>query len=349
MILFDDCFKPESARRANRRTRCRASTTASGCTVPASTATDDRAAWPTWSNTCKDMVGAFANDRRVLAWELYNEPTPVGAAGRGRLPLGPRGQAFAAGHHHASLATRKCSSRILELSDVISFHHYGPLPAVKAEVAKLAEQGRPLCAPNGWRAAAGSRFETHLPFFKEQKIGCWNWGFVAGRTQTFFPWGSKPGSPEPALWFHDILRRDGTPYRDHEAATIRYVTGRSSTPPPPLPQPQVLIPTANAPGSDLALHDRQAGRGLDASRLRRLLVETRLRAVWTRRAPDRSQPAHRVDERRNLAAAQGRNAAGQVRRSGRHGPLRRGCRDLRGWRTGGKARRIQRPVHCPIR
>ncbi|MCK7532111.1 MAG: hypothetical protein MZV63_14300 [Marinilabiliales bacterium] len=44
-----------------------------------------------------------------------------------------------------------------------------------------------------------------------------NWGFVRGKTQTVFPWGSKEGGPEPAVWFHDVLRPDGAPYLPAEA------------------------------------------------------------------------------------------------------------------------------------
>jgi len=64
-----------------------------------------------------------------------------------------------------------------------------------------------------------------LPAFKEEKVGCYNWGLVSGKTQTIYPWGSKGGGPEPAVWFHDIFRRDGTPFDRDEVALIRKLTG----------------------------------------------------------------------------------------------------------------------------
>ena len=67
----------------------------------------------------------------------------------------------------------------------------------------------------------GSHFETHLPIFKRERVGCLSWGFVGGRTQTIYPWGSPEGSLEPSEWFHDILRRDGTPFDASEVAVIR--------------------------------------------------------------------------------------------------------------------------------
>jgi hypothetical protein len=30
---------------------------------------------------------------------------------------------------------------------------------------------------------------------------------------------------EPVLWFHDLMRRDGTPYREREAEIFRQLAG----------------------------------------------------------------------------------------------------------------------------
>jgi hypothetical protein len=72
----------------------------------------------------------------------------------------------------------------------------------------------------------GSRFEGSLPIFKEEKVGCYNWGLVSGKTQTIYPWGSKKGGPEPKVWFHDIFRPDGTAFDAREVALIREITAR---------------------------------------------------------------------------------------------------------------------------
>jgi hypothetical protein len=42
--------------------------------------------------------------------------------------------------------------------------------------------------------------------------------------QTHFPWGSKQGSPEPKVWFHDIFRPDGSPYDPQEITLIKRLT-----------------------------------------------------------------------------------------------------------------------------
>src|SRR6185503_8053146 len=117
------------------------------------------------------------------------------------------------------------SRKSLELSDVVSFHNYGPLPDLKHQVEELRALGRPLFCTEYMARTRGSRFETHLPYFKEERVACYNWGLVNGRTQTHIPWASAPGSAEPELWFHDIFRRDGSPYLRPETDAIRACIG----------------------------------------------------------------------------------------------------------------------------
>jgi len=118
--------------------------------------------------------------------------------------------------------------RLAELSDVISFHCYGPLPDMKSTVQQLAAHRRPLLCTEWMARTGGSRFETHLPYLKQQKVACWNWGLVAGRTQTYFPWGSPKGAAEPKVWHHDILHADGTPFSEREVRVIRATTGAAA-------------------------------------------------------------------------------------------------------------------------
>jgi hypothetical protein len=74
----------------------------------------------------------------------------------------------------------------------------------------------------------GSTFDPILALLKEQKVGAYCWGFVAGKSNTIYPWDSwqRPYPREPAVWFHDIFRRDGTPFDPKEVAYIKRVTGR---------------------------------------------------------------------------------------------------------------------------
>jgi hypothetical protein len=77
----------------------------------------------------------------------------------------------------------------------------------------------------------GSTFNPVLSYLKDENIGAYNWGFVAGKTQTIFPWDSwqKAYDSEPPLWFHDIFRADGTPYNTTEVGFIRKLTAKNAS------------------------------------------------------------------------------------------------------------------------
>ena len=114
-------------------------------------------------------------------------------------------------------------------SDVISFHHYGPPDDLRALCETLrGESDRPLVCTEYLARQLQSRFETHLPLFRELGIGAIHWGLVSGRTQTIYPWWSwfqDEPQPEPDVWFHDVLRADGTPFDPTEVEFLRGFLG----------------------------------------------------------------------------------------------------------------------------
>ena len=118
----------------------------------------------------------------------------------------------------------------VEQSDVISFHTYGRLPDVKAWVYNLREYDRPILCTEYMARPHGSTFDPVLGYFKEQKIAAYNWGFVAGKTNTIYAWDTwqKSADAEPEVWFHDIFRQDGTPFDPKEVEYIRRVTGKAT-------------------------------------------------------------------------------------------------------------------------
>ncbi len=199
------------------------------------------------------VVGRFRADRRIHAWDLFNEPDNPNRSSYGRLePAGKPELALAllrktfawardagpaqpltAGVWQGQLTDPDKLSPInrymLTQSDVISFHNYRPLDQMKRDVEALERYGRPLLCTEYMARPAGSTFDPILPYLKEQRVGAYNWGFVAGKSQTIYPWDSwqKPYAAEPPVWFHDIFRPDGTPYSAAEVAFIRRVTGRA--------------------------------------------------------------------------------------------------------------------------
>ena len=118
-------------------------------------------------------------------------------------------------------------------SDVVSFHNYGNQGSLQATIRHLRQYGRPLLCTEYVARPFGSTFDPLLANLKEEGVGAYNWGFVAGKTQTNYPWDSwqKKYGGEPPLWFHDIFRTDGTPYRLSEVLYIRHVTGAKAPQP----------------------------------------------------------------------------------------------------------------------
>ena len=67
-----------------------------------------------------------------------------------------------------------------------------------------------------------STVEGILPIAKRHNVGAYSWGLVAGKTQTYLPWDSwdHPSAAPPQVWFHDLLKPGGRPYREGEIRTI---------------------------------------------------------------------------------------------------------------------------------
>ena len=198
----------------------------------------DRSAWPDLRRYVEDVIGAFAHDERVAFWDLYNEPGNSGM-GNKSLPLVEAtfewaryvnpSQPLTVSVWNGSLTAM--NGRLVELSDVVSFHAYTDYKGLEAAIRQHKAHGRPVICTEWMARLLGSRFDTDLPLLKREGVGCYSWGLVNGRMQCQFPWWSKRGAPEPKVWFHDIFRRDGTPYDPAEVAVIRKVTADKRLPP----------------------------------------------------------------------------------------------------------------------
>ena len=203
----------------------------------------------------KGVVGAFANDPRVLAWDIWNEPdNGNGNVKAGELPnkaalvdaLLPQAFAWARSVHpiqpltsgvwdgdwsHPSRESETTKIQLAE-SDVISFHNYDWPEGFEARIHELLPYGRPILCTEYMARGAGSTFDGSLPIAKRYHVAAINWGLVAGKTQTYLPWDSwqRPYvMVQPPIWFHEVFRQDDTPYREHEVALIRELTGRGTS------------------------------------------------------------------------------------------------------------------------
>jgi len=199
----------------------------------------------------KGVVAHFRKDPRVHAWDIFNEPDNINRPAyvhhepknKAQLSLMLLKKAFAwareAGPTQPITAAvwagdwsedklSPINRFMLEQSDIITFHSYSDLAQTRARVASLKRYHRPIICTEYMARPAGSTFQAILPYFKQQHVGAYNWGFVAGKTQTIYPWDSweKSYKAEPPVWFHDIFREDGAPFDPEEIQVIKKLTGR---------------------------------------------------------------------------------------------------------------------------
>jgi hypothetical protein len=123
-----------------------------------------------------------------------------------------------------------CDSKISALdnymfthSDIISFHCYEDKEDMESRIQTLQRFGRPMLCTEYMARPFGSTFQDILPLLQKYNVGAYNWGLVAGKTQTHCPWDSWniSYSEEPELWFHDIFRNNGEPYRQEEVEFLK--------------------------------------------------------------------------------------------------------------------------------
>lgn len=197
----------------------------------------------------KGVIGHFANDSRILAWDLWNEPDnlntgstndpapkvalvvkllpQVFAWARASDPSQPLTSGVWNGDWSTDQALRPIEHEQLELSDVITFHNYEPAAQFETKVKQLQRLNRPVICTEYMARPLGSTFQTILPIAKANHVDAFNWGFVAGKTQTYLPWDSwqHPYPVEPKIWFHDLLRADGAPFDASEIKFLQTMTG----------------------------------------------------------------------------------------------------------------------------
>ncbi len=202
-------------------------------------------------NYIKGVISHFAEDKRVVAWDLYNEPDNVAnQPGYAELelkdkytytfallkkvvrwarevnPSQPLTIGIWKGDHSLwgnPQALRPLERFMIENSDVISFHSYDNLQVTTEKVEELKKYNRPIICTEYLARGNGSTFEDILPMFKENEIHAVNWGFVSGKTNTIFPWSSwsKTFDSMPKVWHHDIYRTDKNPFSEEEIALLK--------------------------------------------------------------------------------------------------------------------------------
>jgi hypothetical protein len=184
----------------------------------------------------KDILTTFKHDKRILLWDLYNEP---GNSDYGNKSMDLLQKAFTWAREinpDQPLSAGVWNKKLTELnsyqlanSDVITYHNYDKEPEHAKAIDSLKLYGRPLICTEYMARTRGSKFQNIMPLLKQNNIGAINWGFVSGKTNTIYAWDSPmPGGGEPKVWFHDIFRKDGTPFSVEEINVIKSLTGKKT-------------------------------------------------------------------------------------------------------------------------
>ena len=213
-------------------------------------------------NYVKGVISHFADDKRVVGWDLYNEPDNVASSDPENLVNNinfrglNRGPEVKEKHIYSLSLLKKIFMWAREVnpsqpltvglwkdsetwndidnlseidrfaisnSDVISFHAYGDLEETRKKIEDLKKFNRPLLCTEYLARGEQNTFQIMLPLFKEKEIAAVNWGFVAGKTNTTFPWSSWQVEFDslPKIWHHDIYLPDKTPYDEKEIAFLK--------------------------------------------------------------------------------------------------------------------------------
>lgn len=231
-VFFDDCWNPEAQKGKQPEPKTGVHNSGWVHDPIVSMRADTAKLYKEMEMYIKDVLNRFKDDERVLMWDLYNEPGNAGQLNNS-LPLLKKAFEWARSVNPSqpltvgvwNLNLEELNKYQIENSDIISYHYYHNLERHYDWIHFLKLYGRPLICTEWMARRFGSTFEKVMPMLKEQQVGAISWGFVAGKTNTIFAWDDpRPDGKEPELWFHDILRKDGSPYSTEEIKTIKTLT-----------------------------------------------------------------------------------------------------------------------------
>lgn len=190
----------------------------------------------------RELVERYKNDERVLMWDVFNEPgnsnrkslsLPVlrhlFALIRGIDPIQPLTVGVWSETKHPEKLP-EIERFGLEHSDIVSFHCYRSYADNVEILHRLKAYGRPIVNTEWLARCIGNTVEEIFPLFFAMGVGCYNWGFVAGKYQTYEPWEGMWDNyaKDPAhngwdfdKWFHDLYRPSLHPYNPNEIALIK--------------------------------------------------------------------------------------------------------------------------------
>jgi hypothetical protein len=249
LVLFDSCWDP-FPHTGKQHEPAPFLHNSGWAQSPGADALKDTTQYPRLQKYVTDIVTHFAKDQRVLGWDVWNEPDNTNNSSYNRFEpyekielvqallqkvfvwarsansSQPLTAAVWIGDWSSDDKLRPIEKLMLEQSDIISFHNYDKAEEFEKRIQWLQRYKKPIICTEYMSRGNGSTFQGSLPVAKKYNVAAINWGFVSGKSQTIFPWDSwsKKYTSEPDLWFHDIFRKDGTPYKQEEVDLIKGLT-----------------------------------------------------------------------------------------------------------------------------
>ncbi len=188
----------------------------------------------------EEIVTIYKDDPRICVWDLFNEPGNSNRRGitlpyvkrmfetvRRIDPIQPL--TVAAWWYGNNNFDNPEDRYALENSDIITYHNYGSYEEHIKVIKYLKTLGRPIINTEWLARITGNTVFDNFPLFYLENIGCYNWGFVAGKYQTYEPyeahWQWYNDDPNANIdftkWFHDLIRPSGRPYDPKETELIK--------------------------------------------------------------------------------------------------------------------------------
>ena len=189
----------------------------------------------------QEIVSRYRADERIICWNIYNEPgISIGIERclpliqllfdtvRELDPIQPLCSDVWYWKDYIHMRPNDALSE--RLSDVISWHLYQPLAQFVIGYEQLKALNKPILLTEWLNRICHQTVQEIYPLLYLERINCWCWGFVAGKTQTYEPWEAMWEQYDAAsgkvdfdfkLWQHDLFRPSLRPYDPGEIEMIR--------------------------------------------------------------------------------------------------------------------------------
>ena len=224
-VLFDSCFDPQVVDVNNYRGKNWIPSPGFG-----RLGNDD---WPAMEKYIKALVGKYKDDRRIVLWDVMNEPESTCEFGK------PEGKAEIVAFVRRAIARVREEKPVqplgigwaysrninlsADISDVLILHNYANPQGLAVEIKRIEEMGMSLNKPvimNEFVGRPKQRIEEAMPVVAKENIGWCFWELMIGSSQ--FSQGRKP--------YQGHIYPDGTCYSVKEVAAILQPAGYSESP-----------------------------------------------------------------------------------------------------------------------